>query len=179
MFFVHIFFNGVRLLGAYWNVVCGKTKRIAEMKGLIILRVLSGLGEGTMYAGLTDLLAAWVPLNERTTLGSLAYGGSTVISIPHMYTHNSIAFHTHKHQLQSPPSIHRSCLIYAFSILARIYPKHYMKRVKLSTIPLRNKVPYVVEYLILTMITIDLYLLLDLLLFLSILLSDDNKFSAA
>lgn len=74
---------------------CGITERIAEMKGLIILRVLSGLGEGTMYAGLTDLLAAWVPLNERTTLGSLAYGGSTVISIPHMHTHNSIAFHTH------------------------------------------------------------------------------------
>lgn len=42
--------------------------------------MVSGLGEGLIYSGLTDLLAAWVPLNERTTLGSLAYGGSTVIS---------------------------------------------------------------------------------------------------
>lgn len=51
---------------------------LAESTGLIVLRVFSGLGEGTMYAGLTDLLATWVPLKERTTLGSLAYGGSTV-----------------------------------------------------------------------------------------------------
>lgn len=44
--------------------------------------MLSGLGEGVIYAGLTDLLAAWVPLKERTTLGSLAYGGSTVNTQP-------------------------------------------------------------------------------------------------
>lgn len=50
----------------------------AESNGLIILRIFSGLGEGTMYAGLTNLLAAWVPVKERTTLASLAYGGSTV-----------------------------------------------------------------------------------------------------
>lgn len=58
-------------------------KHAAESRGLIILRVLSGLGEGTMYSGLTDLLAAWVPLTERTTLGSLAYGGSTVNTYYH------------------------------------------------------------------------------------------------
>lgn len=50
----------------------------AEASGLIVLRIFSGLGEGVMYAALTDLLAAWVPLSERTTLGSFAYGGSTV-----------------------------------------------------------------------------------------------------
>lgn len=53
--------------------------RVAEANGLIVVRILSGLGEGTMYAGLTELLAAWVPLKERTTLGSLAYGGSAVM----------------------------------------------------------------------------------------------------
>lgn len=52
--------------------------KTADSNGLIVLRIFSGLGEGTMYAGLTDLLAAWVPLKERTTLASLAYGGSTV-----------------------------------------------------------------------------------------------------
>lgn len=51
---------------------------IAEANGLIVLRILSGLGEGTIYGGLTELLAAWIPLKERTTLCSLAYGGSTV-----------------------------------------------------------------------------------------------------
>lgn len=63
----------------------------AEANGLIILRVFSGLGEGTMYAGLTDLLAAWVPLQERTTLASLAYGGSTVL-LKWVFSYNK---HTH------------------------------------------------------------------------------------
>lgn len=43
-----------------------------------MFRFFGGLGQGFMYAGLTELLAAWVPLKERTTLASLAYGGSTV-----------------------------------------------------------------------------------------------------
>lgn len=50
----------------------------AESDGLIALRLLGGLGQGTMYAGLTQLLAVWVPLKERTTLATLAYSGSTV-----------------------------------------------------------------------------------------------------
>lgn len=50
----------------------------AEATGLIVLRIFSGLAEGVVYPALTDLLAAWVPLTERTTLGSFAYGGSTV-----------------------------------------------------------------------------------------------------
>lgn len=57
---------------------CFSSTGIAEANGLIALRIFGGLGEGVIYAGLTDLLAAWVPLKERTTLASLAYGGSTV-----------------------------------------------------------------------------------------------------
>lgn len=60
-------------------------KSTAEAIGLIVLRIFSGLGEGVMYAALTDLLAAWVPLSERTTLGSFAYGGSTVNSFLNFY----------------------------------------------------------------------------------------------
>ncbi|XP_055314260.1 putative inorganic phosphate cotransporter isoform X3 [Sitodiplosis mosellana] len=72
----------VFMLGILFSAICSLLTpcvvRFAESTGLIVLRVFSGLGEGIMYAGLTDLLAAWIPLQERTTLGSLAYGGSTV-----------------------------------------------------------------------------------------------------
>lgn len=57
---------------------CRAYTHTADSGGLIALRFFGGLGQGTMYAGLTELLAAWVPLKERTTLASLAYGGSTV-----------------------------------------------------------------------------------------------------
>ncbi|XP_055314259.1 putative inorganic phosphate cotransporter isoform X2 [Sitodiplosis mosellana] len=73
----------VFMLGILFSAICSLLTpcvvRFAESTGLIVLRVFSGLGEGIMYAGLTDLLAAWIPLQERTTLGSLAYGGSTLL----------------------------------------------------------------------------------------------------
>lgn len=46
--------------------------------GLIALRILMGIGEGVMYTALTVLLAAWVPINERTTICCFAFGGSMV-----------------------------------------------------------------------------------------------------
>lgn len=55
-----------------------RNKKKAEMYGLITLRIIIGLGQGLMYAALTDLLAVWIPLEERTMLASFAYGGSTV-----------------------------------------------------------------------------------------------------
>lgn len=45
---------------------------------LIILRVLMGLGEGTTFPAMSALLAAWVPLNERSKLGSFVFGGGQV-----------------------------------------------------------------------------------------------------
>jgi MFS transporter, ACS family, solute carrier family 17 (sodium-dependent inorganic phosphate cotransporter), other len=37
---------------------------------LIALRFLEGLGEGTTFPALSALLAAWIPLNERSKLGN-------------------------------------------------------------------------------------------------------------
>ncbi|CAG9763217.1 unnamed protein product [Ceutorhynchus assimilis] len=45
-------------------------------KALVALRFIEGLGEGTTYPALTALLAKWVPLKERATIGSLVYAGS-------------------------------------------------------------------------------------------------------
>lgn len=45
---------------------------------LIVLRVLQGLGEGTTFPALSALLAMWIPLNERSKLGSLVFGGGQV-----------------------------------------------------------------------------------------------------
>ncbi|KAG4078473.1 hypothetical protein HA402_009185 [Bradysia odoriphaga] len=48
---------------------------------LIVLRVLMGLGEGTTFPALSSLLAAWIPLKERSKLGSLVFGGGQVGTI--------------------------------------------------------------------------------------------------
>lgn len=45
---------------------------------LIVLRVLMGLGEGTTFPALSALLAAWIPLKERSKLGSFVFGGGQV-----------------------------------------------------------------------------------------------------
>jgi ACS family sodium-dependent inorganic phosphate cotransporter len=45
---------------------------------LIILRVLMGLGEGTTFPALSALLASWIPLTERSKLGSFVFGGGQV-----------------------------------------------------------------------------------------------------
>ena len=45
---------------------------------LIALRVLMGLGEGTTFPALSALLASWIPLTERSKLGSLVFGGGQV-----------------------------------------------------------------------------------------------------
>jgi len=45
-------------------------------KILVALRVVEGLGEGVTYPALTALLAKWVPVKERATIGSMVYAGS-------------------------------------------------------------------------------------------------------
>uniref|UniRef100_A0A336K4P4 CSON011178 protein n=1 Tax=Culicoides sonorensis TaxID=179676 RepID=A0A336K4P4_CULSO len=48
---------------------------------LIGLRFLEGLGEGTTFPALSALLAAWIPLTERSKIGSLVFGGGQVGTI--------------------------------------------------------------------------------------------------
>ncbi|XP_026478028.1 putative inorganic phosphate cotransporter [Ctenocephalides felis] len=44
--------------------------------GLIVIRVIEGLGEGTTFPALNSLLAQWAPPLERSKLGSLVFGGA-------------------------------------------------------------------------------------------------------
>lgn len=46
--------------------------------GLIVLRVLMGFGEGTTFPALSAMLAQWVPVSERSKLGSIVFGGGQV-----------------------------------------------------------------------------------------------------
>jgi ACS family sodium-dependent inorganic phosphate cotransporter len=48
---------------------------------LIVLRFLEGLGEGTTFPALSALLASWIPLKERSKLGSFVFGGGQVGTI--------------------------------------------------------------------------------------------------
>lgn len=49
--------------------------------GLIAVRILMGLGEGTTFPALSALLSQWVPAKERSKLGSLVLGGGQVGTI--------------------------------------------------------------------------------------------------
>lgn len=49
--------------------------------GLMGLRVVAGIMQGTMWASVPTLLAAWVPRNERGTLASFAYSGLSVSNV--------------------------------------------------------------------------------------------------
>jgi ACS family sodium-dependent inorganic phosphate cotransporter len=45
---------------------------------LIALRFVEGLGEGTTFPALSALLATWIPLGERSKIGSFVFGGGQV-----------------------------------------------------------------------------------------------------
>ncbi|XP_011860733.1 PREDICTED: putative inorganic phosphate cotransporter [Vollenhovia emeryi] len=47
-----------------------------EATGLIVLRVLMGLGEGTTFPALNAMLAQWTPPEERSVIGSLVFAGA-------------------------------------------------------------------------------------------------------
>lgn len=53
--------------------------------GLIILRVLEGLGEGTTFPALNAMLARWAPVSERGRMGSLVFGGAQIGNIAGTY----------------------------------------------------------------------------------------------
>lgn len=45
--------------------------------GLIAIRILMGCAQGPVFPALTTLLSAWLPKNERATLGTMCYSGVT------------------------------------------------------------------------------------------------------
>ncbi|KAL4712286.1 hypothetical protein ACJJTC_004048 [Scirpophaga incertulas] len=61
------------------------TVNLGGATGLIILRVLEGLGEGTTFPALNALLAKWAPVSERGRMGSLVFGGAQIGNIAGTY----------------------------------------------------------------------------------------------
>lgn len=49
-----------------------------EATGLIVLRILMGLGEGTTFPALNAMLAQWTPPEERSMIGSLVFAGAQI-----------------------------------------------------------------------------------------------------
>ncbi|XP_063916931.1 sialin-like isoform X1 [Zophobas morio] len=45
---------------------------------VVVVRVIEGLGEGTTFPALNVLLAKWVPLHERSKIGTLVFAGSQI-----------------------------------------------------------------------------------------------------
>ena len=50
--------------------------------GLIVVRILEGLGGGLTFPAMNVLIAAWAPDQERSTISSLIYGGKNTALLP-------------------------------------------------------------------------------------------------
>lgn len=55
-------------LSVYWG----------DWIGLLLLRILMGLGEGTTFPALNAMLAQWTPPEERSIIGSLVFAGAQI-----------------------------------------------------------------------------------------------------
>ena len=56
-----------------------------DYRMLILMRIIEGLGGGFTFPAMNVLISKWAPKEERSTISSIAYGGTalgTVISIP-------------------------------------------------------------------------------------------------
>ena len=51
---------------------------IAGYQYLIIMRVLMGLGAGVTFPAMNVLIAKWAPEEERSTISSIIYGGTSL-----------------------------------------------------------------------------------------------------
>ncbi|XP_015436491.1 PREDICTED: putative inorganic phosphate cotransporter isoform X1 [Dufourea novaeangliae] len=75
-------FGGKHSLGlgilatALFTLITPVVVEFGESTGLIILRVLMGLCEGTTFPALNTMLAQWTPPEERSKIGSLVFAGS-------------------------------------------------------------------------------------------------------
>ncbi|XP_012526725.1 putative inorganic phosphate cotransporter [Monomorium pharaonis] len=68
---------GVGILStAIFTLLTPVVVKWGEATGLIVLRILMGLGEGTTFPALNAMLAQWTPPEERSVIGSLVFAGA-------------------------------------------------------------------------------------------------------
>lgn len=63
---------------------------------LVVVRVLEGLGEGVTFPALTTLLANWVPVSERSKIGTLVYAGSQIGTVVGSMVSGALIAATHE-----------------------------------------------------------------------------------
>lgn len=78
---------------AVFTLLTPWTVSVGGATGLIILRVLEGLGEGTTFPALNALLARWSPITERGRMGSLVFGGAQIGNIAGTYLSGLVMRH--------------------------------------------------------------------------------------
>ncbi|KAF2903420.1 hypothetical protein ILUMI_02773 [Ignelater luminosus] len=61
---------------AIFTLITPAVVKAGDWPWLIVLRVFVGFGEGTTFPALNAMLAKWVPLSERSTIGTLVYAGA-------------------------------------------------------------------------------------------------------
>ncbi|XP_076292549.1 putative inorganic phosphate cotransporter isoform X2 [Lasioglossum baleicum] len=75
-------FGGKQLLGlgilatAVFTILTPVVVEYGDATGMIILRVMMGLCEGTTFPALNAMLAQWTPPEERSKIGSLVFAGA-------------------------------------------------------------------------------------------------------
>lgn len=60
---------------ALFTVLCPLTFDTCNFAALVILRVLIGAAEGVMFPAASTLIAAWIPIKERSIAVSIVYSG--------------------------------------------------------------------------------------------------------
>ncbi|KAG6442390.1 hypothetical protein O3G_MSEX002284 [Manduca sexta] len=70
---------------AFFTLLTPWVVNVGGATGLIVLRVLEGLGEGTTFPALNAMLARWAPVSERGRMGSLVFGGAQIGNIAGTY----------------------------------------------------------------------------------------------
>lgn len=73
----HVLGFGVFLSGLL-NMLIPVTVGFGGAHSLIAIRVLMGICQGPMFPAILSLFSAWIPLKERSTIVTMAYGGILV-----------------------------------------------------------------------------------------------------
>ena len=80
---------------AFFTVIIPPVVRRFDATGLIVLRILMGLGEGTTYPAINVLISQWSPPEEKSRTGTFIYAGA-LLGLIFATTGSGILLHNFK-----------------------------------------------------------------------------------